>query len=80
MQQPQGFVDRTRPNLVCKLQKSLYGLKEVHRAWFKCFTTHLLTLGFNASKVDNSLFVQKFRKSTTYLQLYVDDIIIIGND
>ncbi|KAA0054997.1 putative mitochondrial protein [Cucumis melo var. makuwa] len=80
MQQPQGFVDKTRPNLVCKLRKSLYGLKQAPRAWFECFTAHLLTLGFNASNDNSSLFVRKIGKSTTYLLLYADDIIITGNN
>ncbi|KAL4032318.1 hypothetical protein IC575_005389 [Cucumis melo] len=80
MQQPQGFVDKTRPNLVCKLKKSLYDLKQAPQAWFECFTIHLLTLRFNASNADSSLFVRKIGKSTTYLLLYVDDIIITNND
>lgn len=55
MQQPQGFVQQ--PNLVCKLQKPLFGLKQAPRAWSECFTSHLLTLGFVASMADSSLFI-----------------------
>lgn len=78
MQQPQGFIDPSRPHHVCKLLKSLYGLKQAPRAWFECFTSHLLTLGFIASKVDSSLFVFRTATEVLYLLLYVDDIIITG--
>ncbi len=33
MEQPPGYVDQTHPNLVCKLKKTLYGLKQALRAW-----------------------------------------------
>lgn len=50
------------------------------RAWFECFTSHLLPMGFVASSADSSLFVRKYGSSITYLQLYVDDIIVTGSD
>lgn len=76
---PQGFVDASHPDYVCKLVKSLYGLKQASRAWFECFTSHLLSLGFVASHSDTSLFVRNFGDNLTYLLLYVDDIIVTGN-
>ena len=80
MTQPLGFVDQTRPSHVCQLHKSLYGLKQAPRAWFDRFTSHLLTLGFVASVADASLFILRRSSVTIYLLLYVDDIIITGND
>lgn len=65
---------------MCKLNKSLYGLKQALRAWFHCFTSQLLTYGFVASQVDSSLFVRNTHGSITYLLLYMDDIILTGND
>lgn len=79
MQQPQGLVDRDNPNLVCKLVKSLCGLKQAPLAWFECFTSYFLTVGFVASNADSSLFVQTIGDSITYPLLYVDDIIVTGN-
>lgn len=76
MHQPQEYVDPTFPTPVCKLVKSLYGHKQAPCAWFDCFTTHLLTLGFVASTVDLSLFVRRLYGSIIYLLLYVDDIIV----
>jgi len=56
MAQPAGFVDPDKPNHVCKLHKSLYGLKQSPRAWFDKFSTYLLEFGFHCSIPDPSLF------------------------
>lgn len=45
MKHPQGFVDPSHPHYVCKLVKSLYGLKHAPRAWNSKFTSYLPTLG-----------------------------------
>ncbi|CAL8120114.1 unnamed protein product [Prunus armeniaca] len=76
MKQPQGFVDPTYPDLVCKLQKSLYGLKQVHRAWNAKFTGYLPIMGFTVSPSDPSLFVKKTSSDILILLLYIDDIIL----
>ena len=57
--QPAGFVDSSRPNMVCRLNKSLYGLKQTPRAWYSRFATFLLTLGFSEAKSDTSLFIYR---------------------
>lgn len=80
MAQPQGFIDHVHLTFVCKLQKSLYGLKQASRAWFEKFTSHILTLDFIACKSDSSLFIRHNGSSITLLLLYVDDIILTGND
>ena len=74
------IVNSTLPSYVCHLQKSLYGLKQAPRAWFERFTSHFLTLGFKASVTDASLFILSNGLVTLYLLLYVDDIIITGNN
>ena len=53
--QPARFVDSSRPNMVCRLNKSLYDLKQAPRAWYSRFATFLLTLGFTEAKADTSL-------------------------
>jgi hypothetical protein len=57
MAQPTGFVDSALPNHVCLLHKSLYGIKQAPRAWYTRLSDFLQTIGFQASKVDTSLFV-----------------------
>ena len=78
-QQPPGFVDPSRQDHVCRLHKSLYGLKQVPRAWYQRFATYLATLGFTASATDTSLFVLKTGADMAYLLLYVDDIIVTAS-
>jgi hypothetical protein len=77
--QPAGFVDSSRPDLVCRLNKSLYGLKQVPRAWYSRFATFLVSLGFTECKSDTSLFVYRRGTEAAYLLLYVDDIILTAS-
>nr|BAA78425.1 polyprotein [Arabidopsis thaliana]BAK41505.1 polyprotein [Arabidopsis thaliana]BAK41506.1 polyprotein [Arabidopsis thaliana]BAK41508.1 polyprotein [Arabidopsis thaliana]BAK41509.1 polyprotein [Arabidopsis thaliana] len=80
MSQPPGFIDKDRPNYVCKLRKALYGLKQAPRAWYVELRNYLLTIGFVNSVSDTSLFVLQRGKSIVYMLVYVDDILITGND
>ena len=52
---PQGYAQATSPNTVCRLKKSLYGLKQANRQWFDKLTTFLLSLGFIQSYADTPL-------------------------
>ncbi|KAJ0550054.1 putative RNA-directed DNA polymerase [Helianthus annuus] len=79
MKIPQGF-SREGDTRVCRLRKSLYGLKQASRNWYHKFTSFLSTLGFKQSKADYSLFT--FQKDDVYVAtlIYVDDVIIVGNN
>jgi hypothetical protein len=76
---PVGFVDPTQPDLVYKLNKSLYGLKQAPRAWYSHFATFLCSQGFVEAKSDTSLFILRHGSDTTYLLLYVDDIVLTAS-
>ncbi|PKU66893.1 Retrovirus-related Pol polyprotein from transposon TNT 1-94 [Dendrobium catenatum] len=80
MKQPQGFIDETYPDYVCKLHKTIYGLKQAPREWFHTLTNSLQSLGFTFSKSDPSLLLYKHNGIQIYMLLYVDDILISGND
>lgn len=80
MRQPSGFIDPNYPHYVCKLHKSLYGLKQAPRAWFQRFSDYLEELGFEESKADYSLFTFHQGAVIIILLIYVDDILITGNN
>ena len=56
MKQPEGFVVKGKKELVCKLKKSLYGLKQSPRMWYQKFDTYILGLGFVRSRVDHCVY------------------------
>ena len=79
MAQPQAFTSKVHPNFVYRLRKSFYGLKQAPRVWNDKFTSFLPSLGFQASLVDPSLFVQHSSHGTVILLLYIDDILLTGS-
>ncbi|XP_020675781.1 uncharacterized protein LOC110094795 [Dendrobium catenatum] len=80
MRQPQGFIDINNPKLLCKLNKSLYGLKQAPRNWFEKFTGFLQKYGFRSSHSNSSLFLYNYNNIQIFLLLYVDDILMTGNN
>lgn len=80
MEQPEGYVDKQHSGYVCKLIKSLYGLKQAPRAWYDKLKLALKGWGFRNSRADTSLFVFRKQKSVVLLIVYVDDILLTGND
>lgn len=79
MSQPPSYTHPQFPNHACRLQKALYGLKQAPRAWFSRLSSQLLDFGFTASQSDSSLFIYHFAVVTTYVLIYVDDIIITSS-
>jgi len=65
---------------VCKLKKALYGLKQAPRAWFEKFSIVISSLSFVSSSHDSALFIKCTDTGHIILSLYVDDMIITGDD
>jgi hypothetical protein len=78
MKIPDG-VPCDKSNLVCKLKKSLYGLKQASRKWYEKLTSLLIKEGYTQSTSDYSLFTLTRDNNFTALLVYVDDIILAGN-
>lgn len=81
MKVPEGII--YEGDMVCKLNKSLYGLKQSARCWFEEFDKVLKGLNFVESKIDPCIYIQSGNsiKDSVYILLYVDDLLIVtGND
>ncbi|CAH9069280.1 unnamed protein product [Cuscuta europaea] len=80
MEQPPGFVAQGECRYVCRLHKALYGLKQSPRAWFGRFSTALKQFGMIQCKADHTVFYKRsLSNQSTYLVVYVDDIVITGD-
>lgn len=66
--------------LVCGILKSIYGLKQAHRQWFIALTNALLKFGFVLLVSDSSLFQFQSGTSVAYILIYVDDMLLTGNN
>jgi hypothetical protein len=80
MTQPEGFVDPTNARKVCKLQKSIYGLKQASRSWNLRFDEVVKGFDFIQSEEEPCAYKKASGSSVVFLILYVDDILLIGND
>lgn len=78
--QPPGFVDPRFPDHICRLKKALYNLCQAPLVWFQLFSIFLLRLGFCQNRYNSSLFNFRGGTSIIFLLVYVDDIIMIGNN
>ncbi|KAF2353386.1 Integrase catalytic core [Trinorchestia longiramus] len=74
--QPEGFVSEGNENRVCKLNKSLYGLKQSSKCWNTALDGHLNQLGFKQFKTDAYIYTHVSNKGLCIIVVYVDDIII----
>ena len=76
MEQPKGFVQGHSRRLVCKLRKSLYGLRQSPRQWFKKFDSFMVSQIFIRSDYDHCVYFKSFNGIFIILVLYVDDMLI----
>jgi hypothetical protein len=80
MEQPQGFVHQGGEHLLCKLHKSLYGLKQSPRAWNQKLDAFFKSIEFMNSEADPSMYVALVGDVKFFIMVYVDDLILVCND
>lgn len=76
MNQPQGFHDGSQN--VCKLQKTLYGLKQSAQEWYKTISNYMVNLGYRISTVEPCVFLSNDPELPRAIYLYVDDMLLIS--
>lgn len=79
MQVPQGY-DLAEKGLVCRLKKSLYGLRQASRNWYSKLSQALIDYGFRECEADLSLFIYSHGAAFLAVLVYVDDLVIASND
>ena len=79
MAQPEGFIDQGHPDFVCKLKRSLYGLKQSPRMWNKTIDEFMIKLGFKKCESDHCIYLQRDGDDMIFVALYVDDLVLASN-
>ena len=80
MSQPEGFSVEEKEHMVCKLKKSIYGLKQASRQWYLKFNDTITSFGFKENTVDRCIYLKVSGSKIIFLILYVDDILLATND
>ena len=80
MIQPESFVNPKGAKKVCKLQRSIYGLVQASRSWNKRFDSVIKAYGFIQTFGEACVYKKESGSSVAFLILYVDDILLIGNN
>ena len=80
MDQPMGFIEKGKERMVCKLKKSIYGLKQASRQWYLKFNDTVVSFGFKEITVDRCIYLKVNGRKFIFLVLYVDDILLVTND
>ena len=79
MMQPEGFEVPGKESMVCRLKRSLYGLKQSSRCWFVELKKYLVSLGYEQSKADPCVFLKWEDGNLSVNTIYVDDIILLAD-
>jgi hypothetical protein len=80
IEQTEGFQLLEKVDYVCKLKKTLYGLKQTPRAWYSRLNKYLQHAWFRKGSTDNNLYIKIIQDSILLIEVYVDDIIFGSDD
>ena len=78
MQQPEGFVEKGKEHLVCRLCRSIYGLKQSPRCWNSVLDSKLKSMGFEQTMGNPCIYVKEECGEIFIIAVYVDDILLAG--
>jgi len=76
MKQPEGYVNPGKSNYVCKLKRSLYGLKQSPMEWYTVLTEFMVLSGFKRAAPDQAVFIKHSDEGTLLIGVYVDDMVV----
>ena len=80
MKQPEGYINKKHPDYVCKLKRSMYGLRQAARCWNKVMDEYLRSKKYKASSADSCMYIKQENGGFNIFCLYIDDILIASND
>jgi transposase InsO family protein len=80
MEQPEGFIVPGKEKKVCRLVKSLYGLKQTPKQWHEKFDNAMMSNGFRINECDKCVYVKNTTSGYVIVCLYVDDMLIMGSN
>ena len=80
MVQPKNFVSGDPKNIICKLKKSIYGLKQASRQWYYKFHQVVVSFDFETNVVEDCVYYKFSGSKHIFSILYVDDILLATND
>ena len=80
MHQPEGFSKKVKEKMVCRLKKSLYGLKQALRQCYEKFDGFMYKEGFQKCNAYHYCYFKRYHSSYIILLLYVDDMLVAGSD
>ena len=80
MVQPENLESNDSKQLVCRLKRSIYGLKKASRQWYRKFDPVITSFGFKENTVDQCIYLKFSGNKFIILVLYVDDILLASSD
>ena len=79
MSQPEGYIQEGKENMVCKLNKSIYGLKQASRCWYDTLDNFLKESKYKQCTADSCIYMKRVGGQYMCIAVYVDDILIASN-
>ena len=80
MDQPEGFMIEGKEHMVCKLNRSVYGLKQASKQWYLKFNDTIASFGFKKNIIDRCICLKTSGSKFIILVIYIDDILLSTND